>query len=197
MDKAFTRQDFVIKDLAVSVGSAGRTGTWLPVDEDHTPPPTISPIASVFSNEALIVAVRGVMEEAVKSKRFDDVARAFVAGDSGGHPVIRDAIQQIGSAVVASAAYAALGRGSTVGLINPDCNGSSYETIPPTTTPVVRAGIALHRVTDLPRLRRQLTESLAFVEKAATAQAPQGAEVVAVRAQLEGALKSLPQVAGV
>jgi hypothetical protein len=190
MDKSFTRHDFVIKDLAVSVGAARRGGTWLPVDEDNTPPPTLSPIASVFTNAALIEAVRGVIIDAVKSKRYDEVARAFVAGDSGGDPVIRDAIQEIGRAVVASAAFAALGSGS-VGLIDPNCGGSSYETIPPTFTPIVRDGIAIHRVTDLPRFRRQLGEAVSFLDTAAAQQAPRGAEVGAVRAQLEGALKAL------
>jgi hypothetical protein len=189
MERTFTRHDFVIKDLAISVGAAGRGGTWMPVDEDHTPPPTISPIAGVFANLALFEAVRGVIDEAVKSKQYDEVARAFVAGDAGGHPVIRTAIQEIGTAVVASAAYAALG--GSVGLIDPNCGGSSYETIPPTFTPLVRGGIAVHRVMDLPRLRNQLAESLSFVDKAAAAQAPRGDEVAAVRAQLEGALEAL------
>ena len=189
MDKALTRHDFVIKDLAVSVGAGRRGGTWMPGPDQPTPPSPISPIASVFANLALIEAVRGVIVEAVKSKRYDEVARAFVAGDNGGDPVIRGAIQQIGSAVVASAGFAALG--GSVGLVDPNCGGTSFETIPPTTTPVVHGGIAVHRVNDLPRLRQQLAETLTFVEKAAAAQAPRGAEVGAVRAQLEGALKAL------
>jgi hypothetical protein len=191
MAKAFTRNDFLIKDLAVSVGSGGRGGTWLPGPDDATPPSPISPIASVLANLAHVEAVRGAIVDAVKAQRFDEVARAFVAGDVGGNPVLRTAIHEIGAAVVASAAYAALGGGGSVGLPNPDCGGTSLETIPPTLTPVVHGGLAVHKVADLPRLKQQLAQTLAYVEKAATAQTPRGAEVGTVRAQLEAALKSL------
>lgn len=194
MAKVFSRQDFLIKDLVVSVGAGGRGGTWLPGPDDETPPTPISPIASVLANLAHIEAVRGTILEAVKAKRFDDVARAFVAGDTGGSPAIRAAIFEIGAAVVGSAAFAAL-RGGSVGLPNPDCGGTSLETIPPTLTPIVHVGLAVHRVTELPRLRQQLAQTVAFVEKAAAAQAPRGNEVAAVRAQLEAALKSLPRSA--
>jgi len=192
MAKAFSRHDFLIKDLVVSVGAGSRGGTWLPGPDDETPPSPISPIASVLANLAYIEAVRGTIIEAVKAQKFDEVARAFVAGDTGGSPAIRTAIHEIGAAVVASAAYAALG-GGTVGLPNPDCGGTSLETIPPTLTPVVHAGLAVHRVTELPRLKRQLAQTVAFVERSAAAQAPRGEEVAAVRAQLEGALKNLPR----
>ena len=141
-------------------------------------------------NLGLIEAVRGTIAEAVKAKKFDDVARAFLPGDAGGSPAIRAAIHEIGSAIVASAAYAALGGGS-VGLPNPDCGGTSLETIPPTLTPVVHIGFAVHRVTELPRLRKQLAETVAFVEKAAAAQAPSGTEVATVRTQLQDALMNL------
>lgn len=190
MAKDFARRDFVIKDLAVSISAGGRGGTWLPGPDDPTPPSPISPIASVLANLGLIEAVRGTIIEAVKAKRFDDVARAFVAGDAGGSPAIRAAIHEIGAAVVASAAYAALGGGS-VGLPNPDCGGTSLETIPPTLTPVVHVGFAVHRVTELPRLKQRLAETMAFVERAAAAQAPRGKEVAVVRAKLEEALENL------
>jgi hypothetical protein len=190
MTKAFLRQDFLIRDLAVSIGGSGRGGTWMPGPDGETPPTPISPIASVLANIDRIEAVREVIVDAVKAKKFDDVARAFVAGDHGGNPVIRSAIQEIGSAVVAGAAYAALGGGSA-GLPNPDCGGSSLETIPPTLTPVIAVGFEVHRVIDLPRLKQQLAKTVEFVEKAAGAQAPRGEEIGRVREQLEGALKAL------
>lgn len=192
MPKVFSRHDFLIKDLVVSIGGGSRGGTWLPGPDDPTPPSPISPIASVLVNMGLIEAVRGTIIEAVKAKKFDDVARAFVPGDTGGSPAIRTAIHEIGSAVVASAAYAALGGGS-VGLPNPDCGGTSLETIPTPLTPVVHVGFEVHRVTELPRLQQQLAQTVAFVEKAAAAQAPRAEEVAVVRAQLEGALKNLPR----
>jgi hypothetical protein len=190
MAKAFARHDFLIKDVAVSIGAGRRGGTWMPGPDDETPPTSISPIASVVTHLALIEAVRGTIIDAVKAQRFDDVARAFVAGDAGGSPAIRSAIHEIGVAVVASAAFAALG-GGAVGLPNPDCGGTSLETIPPTLTPVVHVGLAVHRVSELPRLKQQLAQTVAFVDKATAAQAPRGAEIANVRAHLEGALKEL------
>jgi hypothetical protein len=190
MAKRYSRHDFLIKDLAVSVSGARRGGTWMPGPDDPTPPSPISPIASVTATMALIEAVRGTIIEAVKANNFDEVSRAFVAGDTAGSPAIRAAIHEIGSAVVAGAAYAALG-GGLVGMPDPECGGTSLETIPPTLTPVVHKGIAVHRVTELPRLQQQLADTIAFLDKAAAAQAPRGAEVAGVRTQLEGAVKSL------
>lgn len=190
MNRKFSKNDFIIKDLVISIGGGSRGGTWLPADDGPLPPSPISPVASILVNIALIEAVRGTIVEAVKAKQFDEVARAFVPGEAGGSPAIRSAIHEIGSAVVASAAFAALG-GGALGLPNPDCGGTSLENIPPHLSPFVNVGFAVHRVTELPRLRKQLTETLAYVEQASAAQAPQGDEVAAVRVQLEDALKSL------
>jgi hypothetical protein len=189
--KEFSRKDFLIKDLAVTIAGGGRGGTWMPGPDDPTPPSPISPIASVLVNIGLVEAVRGAIVEAVKAKQFDAVAQAFVAGGDSGNAVIRNAIHEIGSAVVASAAYSALG--GSVGMPNPDCGGTSLETIPPTLTPVVHVGFAVHRVSELPRLQQQLAQTMAYMDKASAAQAPRGSEVAAVRAQLESALKALPR----
>ena len=160
--RTFARKDFLIRDLAVSISAGGRGGTWMPGPDDETPPSPISPIASVLVNIGLIEAVRGAVIDAVKAKQFDEIARAFVAGGASGNPTIRNAIHDIGSAVVASAAYSALG--GSAGMPNPDCGGTSLETIPPTLTPIVHVGIAVHRVSELPRLKRQLEQTMAFVD---------------------------------
>jgi hypothetical protein len=192
-----SRHDFLIKDLAVTIAGGGGGGTWLPGPDDETPPTPISPIASVVANLGLIEAVRATVVDAVKAKRFDEVGRAFVAGDTGGSPAIRSAIQEIGAAVVASAAYAALGGGGSAGMPDPNCNGTSMETIPTPLTPVVHVGIQVHRVSELRRLRKQLAETVAYVDKAAAAQAPGSQDAMAVRTHLESALKSLGQPAAV
>ncbi len=189
MAKSFTRQDFLIKDLAVSIGGGGRGGTWLPGPDDETPPSPISPIASVVTNLAYIEAVRGTIVDAVKAKRFDEISSAFVAGGSAGDPAIRAAIHEIGAAVVASAAFAALG--GAAGLPDPDCSGTSLETIPPTLSPVIHVGLEVHRVSELPRLKDQLARTMKFVNDAAANQAPSPEEVPLVRKYLEGALKDL------
>lgn len=191
MKRKFQRTDFIIKDLVVSVGGGSRGGTWLPGPDDETPPSPISPIASVLVNIGLIESVRATMKEALESgKGFESIAQAFVPGEAGGNPAIRSAIQEIGSAIVASAAYSAMGSGSA-GIPNPECGGTSMETIPTPLTPVVNVGREVHRVTELPRLKQQLAVAAKFIDKAVDAQAPNGAEVNVVRAQLEGALKSL------
>jgi hypothetical protein len=191
MHKRLQRRDFVIKDLVVSISGGSRGGTWLPGPDDETPPTPISPIASVLVNIGIIDSVRETVLEVLKSgKDFDSIGRAFVQGEAGGNSAIRAAIHDIGSAVVASAAFAAMGGGS-VGLPNPDCGGTSLETIPTPLTPVVNIGLEVHRVTELPRLRKQLAVAVEFVNKAAAAQAPHGEEVGLVREQLEAALKNL------
>ena len=114
-----------------------------------------------------------------------------MAGDTGGSAVIRTAIQQIGAAVVASAAYAALG--GSAGLPDPD----SDTKINPHLSPFVHLGREVHRVTELPRLKQQLAETVAYVDKAAAALAPRGEEVANVRTHLEGALRNLPQAKAV
>jgi len=191
MKRKFQRTDFIIKDLVVSVGGGSHGGTWLPGPDDETPPSPISPIASVLVNIGLIESVRATMKEALESgKGFESIAQAFVPGEAGGNPAIRSAIQEIGSAIVASAAYSAMGSGSA-GMPNPECGGTSMETIPTPLTPVVNVGREVHRVTELPRLKQQLAVAAKFIDKAVDAQAPNGAEVNVVRAQLEGALKSL------
>jgi hypothetical protein len=190
MAKALSRSDFLIQDLVVSLGSGSRGGTWMPGPDDETPPSPISPIASIFANLALIESVRATISEAVEANQFDDVASAFIADGTGGNAVIRAAIHEIGASVVASTAFAEL-FGGKVGLPDPDCGGTSLETIPPTLTPVVQTGLSVHRATELPRLKRQLAQATEYVEKSAAELAPQGAEVAVVREQLEGALKSL------
>jgi hypothetical protein len=47
----------------------------------------------------------------------------------------------------------------------------------------------VHRVSELPRLKQQLAHSMSYIDKAAEAQAPPGAEVAMVRTQLENVLK--------
>jgi hypothetical protein len=67
------------------------------------------------------------------------------------------------------------------------------ETIPPTLTPVVHVGFAVHKVTELPRLKQQLAQTMSFIDKTIAAQAPRGSEIGVVRAKLEEGLKNLPR----
>ena len=159
LEKRKLRKDFLIRDLAVSIGGGGG-GTWMPGPDDETPPTPISPIASVVVNIDLITAVRTAMTDAAKAKNFDEIGRAFEAGGTGGSPVIRSAIEEIGRQVVASAAYASMG-GSVGFPVDDGSCGTSLETIPTPITPIVHVGREVHRVSELPRLRRQLAEAVA------------------------------------
>ncbi len=186
----FKRYDFVIQDLMVSIAGGSHGGTWLPGPDDETPPSPISPVASVLDNVGLIEAVRSAVLQAVEAGQLEGIAQAFDAGAAGGNAVVRSAIHEIGTAVVAAAAYAALSGGPGA-MPNPECGGTSYETIPQTLTPVVHKGAQIHRVTELPRLRKQLADTLAYVDRAAEARMPRRDELGQVREQLERALKSL------
>jgi hypothetical protein len=135
--------------------------------------------------------VTATIKDAVKQGGdFADIGLAFREGAAEGNAVIRRAIHNVGSAVVAAAAYAAVG-GSDVALPDPDCGGSSLETVPPTLTPVILEGGEIHRVTDLPRLRKQLAIAVEALDRAAVAHAPRGDEVKLVARHLEEALGEL------
>ena len=69
----------------------------------------------------------------LKPKTSMTLPQAFVPGDAGGNPAIRNAIHEVGAAVVASAAFAA--GGGKVGLVDPNCGGTSFETIPTDANP--------------------------------------------------------------
>ncbi len=185
------KKDFIIRDLVVSVAGNNRGGTWMPGPDDETPPSPISPIASVLVNMDIIESVRAaVLESLDKTEEIEAIGQAFAAGETRGNSAIRSAIFEIGAAVVASTAYSAM-VGGKVGYPNPDCGGTSLETIPPTLTPVIMTGYKVHRVTELPRLKKQLEVTTEYIENAIAAQAPRGEEVNMVRDQLAGALKSL------
>lgn len=190
--KARNRHDFIVKDLVISVPSAAGShgGTFLPADDGTLPPWWISPIASVLVKGDILEVVRETVRQSIKdTAELTSIGRAF-AGDRTGNPAISSAIHDIGAAVVASAAYSALGGGS-VGLPNPDCGGSSLETIPTPITPIVLVGREVHQVSELPGLRKQLAVAVEAIDRFTAAQAPRDAEIGVVRTQLEGALKSL------
>jgi hypothetical protein len=188
------RSDFVIKDLVVSLPSphaGGGGGTWMPAEDGEPLPWWISPVAGVLVKGRVLETVTATIKDAVKQGGdFADIGLAFREGAAEGNAVIRRAIHNVGSAVVAAAAYAAVG-GSDVALPDPDCGGSSLETVPPTLTPVILEGGEIHRVTDLPRLRKQLAIAVEALDRAAVAHAPRGDEVKLVARHLEEALGEL------
>jgi hypothetical protein len=125
---------------------------------------------------------------------LESIGRAFRDGDPDGNPSLQAVIHDVGVAVVASAVYgqlAARGGGGEAGLVDPNCSGTSFETIPTPLTPIVHDGRDVHRVSELPQLRKQLAIAVERLDKIAASHAPTGADVGVVREQLEGALKGL------
>ena len=191
MNRRLQKKDFIIKDLVVSIAGGSHGGAWLPGPDGETPPSPISPVASVLVNMDIIESVRATIMNAMETKEgLESIGEAFLQGEAGGNAAIRSAIYKIGSAVVASAAYSAMGGGS-VGLPNPECGGTSLETIPPTLTPIINVGRKVHRITELPRLRQQLAVTSKYIDQVAAKQAPVGEEIGMIREQLERALKHL------
>jgi len=194
------RTDFVIKDLVVSIPSASGAGggSFLPAEDGEPLPWWISPVAGVLGKEHVLEIARETVRGALKDQAaLDGIGLAFREGDPDGNPALREAIHDVGSAVVASAVWADLARtgarggGGGVGLPNPDCGGSSLETIPTPITPIVHVGMEAHRIADLPKMRKQLAIAVEKLDTISRSYAPTAAEAPAVRAQLEGALKSL------
>ena len=191
MKRKIQKRDFIIKDLMISVSGGKMGDVWLPAPGGETPPSPISPVAGLLVKMGLVDTVRGIIREALKSEEgIESIGQAFVQGGVGGNPVIRNAINEIGAAVVASAAYAAMPTGK-FGIPNPDCGGTSYETIPPTITPIIVTGREIHRVTELPRLQNQLAATMEYIEKATETRLPAGEEVGMLRDKIEGAFKNV------
>ena len=187
------RHEFVIKDLAISIRperGTGSGGTWYPADPDGPPLPWwISPIAAVLvRGEVLEAAGRTIAETLQNKGDLGEILKAF-DGDPDGNPSINRTIREIGAAVVASAAYGHIG--GAVGYPDPNCAGTSYETIPPTITPVVHEGFELHRVSELPRLRAQLEVAVQTLDRVSADLAPRDDEVKVVAAHLKEALEGL------
>lgn len=192
-ERASMRHDFVIRDLVISLpreSGGGAGGTFIPADDGDPLPFWLSPVAAVLVKGSVLEAVRAVITDALEQQLdVGQIARSFNDGDPDGNPAIQQAIHDIGSAVVASVAYTAVG--SAIGYPDPDCGGSSLETIPPTITPIVHAGIEIHRVSVLPKLRAQLNEAVATLDRFADRLAPQGDEVGVVAKHLEMAQSAL------
>ena len=191
MKRKIQRKDFIIRDLVVSVSGGTSCMNWLPEPDDEAPPMSIAPIASLIANMGIIESVRATVAEASRTKSgFEAIGLAFVRSETCGNPVIRSAIEQIGSAVVASVACSAMAS-RVGGLPIADCSESSLAAIPTAITPMVHIGRQAHRVSELPRLRQQLAIATEYIDKVIAAQAPSTEEMGALRDQLAGALKYL------
>ncbi|REJ79617.1 MAG: hypothetical protein DWQ36_01005 [Acidobacteria bacterium] len=169
---------FVVKDLMVSVLSDRGSVGLCAEDVSATVPTPLTPVVLVAAQTPVLQHVQHVTK------------RLVAAGDADGSPAVVEAIDEvaldIGRGIVVAAA-----QGGGVMLPDPNCGGTSLETIPTPITPVVHKNAALLRVSHLRQLKAQLHETLAAVDKAQAALVPSGRQVAKVRKQLEGALESL------
>jgi hypothetical protein len=78
---------------------------------------------------------------------------------------------------------------------DPNCNGTSMETIPTPLTPYVHKAKNLLRVEDLAILKRRLTRVLDAVEVAEKALVPKGREAADLAERLKGAAAELNRTA--
>jgi hypothetical protein len=189
---------FKVKDLMINViarGSGGG-GTALPAD-DTTPVPTpITPIAitavlvemtpqAVIGTQFVKDAMKG--KDLLNNEKAEIIARAAqpTFNNAGAFGEIN---RQLAAAVVGAAVIQS---GGSAGMPNPDCGGSSMETIPTPLTPVVRQSAGLLRAEHLPRLRERLTNMLAAVDAAEKTLAPRGKAVADVKEKLRAASAEL------
>ena len=86
---------------------------------------------------------------------------------------------------------AVLQGGGPAGMPNPDCSGTSMETIPTPFTPYVHKARTILRVEDLAVLKSRLVRVLEAVEAAEKSLAPRGKEAADLADRLQGAAAEL------
>ncbi|HTE49880.1 MAG TPA: hypothetical protein VK698_03335 [Kofleriaceae bacterium] len=179
---------FKVKDLMINVlsersphGGAGLCSE----DVSATVPTPITPYVLVAANRPLLEEFKSASKELV-ARADDDGAAALT------HAIDRVALD-IGRAVVVAAM-----QGGGVAMPDPNCGGSSLETIPTPITPIVHRNVAVLKASHLGQLRVQLREALKATEVADAALTPRSAEDVRMlEDKLEGALAELRGMKGV
>jgi len=169
----------------ISVVSGSGGGAFLPADDQPIPTPLtpITPIISVAIRSNELQDVGNLVRDAVKA---GDVDAARMITES---PALVEIANNIGRDVVVSA----INGGATAGMPDPNCDGSSLETIPTPITPYVHEARLTIRAEHLPQFRRQLTAMLEAIDQAERALAPSAKEARVLTKQLEGALQDLRQ----
>lgn len=113
-----------------------------------------------------------VMQAVKLSPRFEGAlamaGRLLESGDPEGVPALNEVAGEIGKELVAGAVV-----GAGVGMPDPNCGGTSYETIPTPITPVVH-GASVLDAADLPAIKLRIREALTVIEKLEAQLAPRG-----------------------
>jgi hypothetical protein len=171
---------FRVKDLMINVlGGRGGGLSYCSEDVSATAPTPITPYILVAAYTPVLHHVRDVTARLAKS---DDVEI-----DGAVASAIDEAALDVGRAVVVAAV-----QGGGAYYPNPDCGGSSLETIPTPITPVVHKNLAVLKASHLGQLRVQLQGALDATVEAEAALTPRSAaDIKQARKSLEGALASL------
>jgi len=190
---------FKVKDLMINVISTGGGGAFLPADDGPIPTPVTphTPVISAVAITPQFILTAPLIKDALKVQDghihcADTLARA-AGSDPDGDPAILALVKDIGRAAVGAAVLA---HGGGAGMPDPNCGGTSMETIPTPLTPVVHNARTVLSRSHLPALKKQLEQVLVAVEKAELELTPKGRDADAVRSQLEGAIAELKGVAG-
>jgi len=189
---------YKVRDLMINVLGGGG-GTALPAD-DTTPVPTpITPIAIDTVLVALTSEVRVVapiVKEALENNALENHAAVAMAraglGGGEGSPAFVQIARDLAAAVVGAAV---IQHGGSAGRPNPDCGGSSMETIPTPITPVVHKAAGVLSAQHLPRLKERLTAMLSAVEHAEKELTPRGQAAAGLHDRVQGALTELESLA--
>jgi len=189
---------FKVKDLMINVGATGGGGAFLPADDGPIPTPVTphTPVISVVALTPQFNLTAPLIKDALKVvegdvRRAETLARA-AASDPDGDPAFNALVKDLGRAAVGAAVLA---HGGGAGMPDPNCGGTSMETIPTPLTPVVLNARTVLSRSQLPALKKQLEQVLVAVEKAELELTPKGHEVGTVRSHLEGAIAELKGVA--
>jgi hypothetical protein len=181
-----------VKDLMINViGNGG--GTAYPAD-DTTPVPTpITPIAMPMALVALspqLDFVSPIVREALAGEHIgfnskaEAIGRAALGGSEGATAFVA-AGRKIAGVMVGAAVFQ---HGGGAGMPNPECDGTSLETIPTPLTDYIRQASTLLQPEHLPRLKTRLTEMLRAVEAAEQVLVPTGKVASDLRERMKVAL---------
>lgn len=173
---------FKARDLMVSVVSTAG-GAMLPADDQPIPTPITpkTPVISVIVRGRELEAIGTLVQEAVRAQDVEGIRHIV---DS---PMLEKVADRFGHDVVVSAMFG----GATVALPDPNCGGSSLETIPTPITPIVHEGRFAVRVSDLPVLKEQLTSMLEAVNEVEASLEISGREAEGLAEQLGSVVKGL------
>jgi hypothetical protein len=190
---------YKVRDLMINV-LAGGGGANLPAD-DTTPVPTpITPIAIDAAMLAVTSQMRfalPIVKEALENNSLENGAAVAIAkaglGARDGSPAFLQINRELAGTVAGAAVIQQ--RGGSVGLPNPECGGTSLETIPTPITPYVHKAAGLLQVQHLPRLKERLTAVLGAIEQVEKTLAPRGQAAAALQERLKGTMVELESLA--